>query len=50
MAFYDLNKDERSKLVDKINYAIGADIEKGSSKTSLTIHPMRILISGKLLT
>lgn len=32
MAFYDLNKEERQKLVDKINYALAADLEKEKNK------------------
>ena len=35
MAFYDLNKDERQKLVDQINFAILSDIEKGKSANIL---------------
>ncbi len=36
MAFYDLNKDERVKLVEGINYAVAADIEKGKQKNILS--------------
>jgi len=35
MAFYDLDKDERVKLVDNINFAVAADIEKGKHKNIL---------------
>lgn len=35
MAFYDLNKEERQKVVDKINCAILADIEKGKTANIL---------------
>ena len=35
MSFYDLSKEERQKLVDKINHAILADIEKGRSSNIL---------------
>lgn len=35
MAFYDLNKEERQKLVDRINYAVLSDIEKGKSNNIL---------------
>lgn len=35
MAFYDLSKGERVKLVDQINWAIAADIEKGKQKNIL---------------
>ncbi len=35
MAFYDLSKQERVKLVDKINLAIDTDIRKGSDNNVL---------------
>lgn len=35
MAFYDLSKDERVKVVDGINRAIAEDIEKGKQKNIL---------------
>jgi len=35
LGFYDLSKEERQKVVDKIHYAILADIEKGKSANIL---------------
>lgn len=36
MAFYDLSKDERVKVVDGIHHAIATDIEKGKHKNILS--------------
>ncbi len=36
MPFYSLPKSERTQLVDKINWAINSDIEKGKHKNILT--------------
>lgn len=35
MPFYDLNKTERAKVVDSINYAVATDIEKGKHSNIL---------------